>query len=394
MNKTFFALLLLIICMTSVSALGVTPARTTIGFNPGQEQTVKFTVVNSEYQDLNLLVYVRGDLNQSIRLSETEFTMSRDVESKELSYTFTLPEELSPGQHGAEIVVLQKPEGASVSEAFVGATVAVVTQLVVNVPYPGKYIVGSLNVINAQQNAETKLIVSLASMGREDVSATSAEFTIYDSSNNEVGKFNVNGIGVKSGQRGEIVGSWIARVPLGNYIAKAKITYDGSEINLQKEFVVGDETLELQQVNVPRFTLGGIAKFEMLIENKWSEPISGAYAQTQVFKENGDILADFKSPTYDIPPLNKSTFVSYWDTVGVEEGIYNTSVYMRYGSKYSLQNIQLKVTNNEIIALGLGFVISENTGGSSLVKILLIVIGILILMNIAWFLVLRKRLKK
>lgn len=374
-----------------ISALGVTPARTTIGFNPGLEQTVKITVVNSEYKDINLKVFVQGELNQSIVLSEREFSMSSSEESKDIYYTFTLPESLSPGTHNADIIILQDPQAASASEAFVGATVAVVTQLIVNVPYPGKYVVADLNVLNAEQNAQATFLMPVVSLGSEDIDSAYAKVDIFDSNNNKVDSFTTNSINVKTGARGEIVSYWVANVPLGKYTAKAVLNYDGNILNLEKTFAIGNETLELQQVTVPNFELGGIAKFEMLIENKWSEPIIGAYSETKVFKNDGNLLAEFKSPTYDLQALTKSIFVSYWDTAGVNEGTYNTSVFMKYGSRYSQQNIQLKVDRDEIIALGLGFVISEQGGRGKISNVIIIGVIILVLVNVAWFLVLRKK---
>ncbi len=387
--------ILFITVSSSASALGVTPARTTVGFEPGLERTVKFTVVNSEYKDMRLKIFVRGDLNESISVDEDEFELPANVESKEMEYTFTLPDSLGPGPHTADIIIYEIPEGAPASEAYVGASVAVITQLIVNVPYPGKYAQAQLNVINAQQNGQATFIIPMISLGDEDINNAHAIISIYDQSGDKIDQFQTESISLPAGGRGELVSKWYANVPLGRYLAKAHVIYSGGVIDLEKEFAVGNETLELKQVRVQNFQLGGIAKFEMLIENKWSEPIIGAYAQTQVFDQQKDIIADFKSPTYDIPPLSNSTFVSYWDTAGVEEGTYDTSVYMRYGSKFSQQNIQLRITEDEIVALGLGFVISENTrGGSNLVSVLVVVIVVLVLMNILWFMVLRKKLKK
>jgi len=31
----------------------------------------------------------------------------------------------------------------------------------------------------------------------------------------------------------------------------------------------------------------------MLVENKWSEPIKGAYAQTNIFDKSGKLMVDF-----------------------------------------------------------------------------------------------------
>ena len=161
------------------------------------------------------------------------------------------------------------------------------------------------------------------------------------------------------------------------------------------EFNVGSVELELQQIEVRDFKLGEIAKFEMLIENKWSDVMSGVYTETEVFNNDGEVMADFKSPTYELEPLSKEILISYWDTGGVHKGSYDASVYLRYGEKSSQKDVRLDVYEDRIDIIGLGFVISERgSKGNNLVIMLVISIGVLVLINLAWFLWIRKKLQE
>jgi len=69
-----------------------------------------------------------------------------------------------------------------------------------------------------------------------------------------------------------------------------------------------------------------------------------------------------------------------------------------YGEKSDKQDIKLEVLDNKINVIGLGYVISERTTGfelgDNLVLLLVIGIIILVLINVAWFLFLRRKLKK
>ena len=392
-----FGLVLLVSIFSSVSALGVTPARTIVDYSPGKEETISFSVVNTENKNMDIVVYVQGELNQSVYLQETSFSMSSSESSKQMSYTYRLPSSLRPGPHQADIVILQLPERGANGQAFVGAAVAVATQLVVNVPYPGKYAQSDLNIVNPGQGEEATFIIPVVSLGEQDLARVQANIDIYNRLGEKVASFNTAEVSVPSGQRSDIVSKWKADVPVGEYLAKATLIYDGETLTLEKQFTVGSATLELQQIQVRDFSLGEIAKFEMLVENKWSDRIVGVYAETQVYNKDNEVIADFKSPTYDIPSLEKSNIVSYWDTAGIRTGTYDTTVYLRYGDKSSQQNLQLKVEQSSITAVGLGFVISESSsrgGSGSIVTILVVVIVLLVLINLAWFLVLRKRLKK
>lgn len=404
MNKrillTGIVFLIGIFLVAGVSALGVTPARTTLNFEPGLQSTISFSIINSEHKDMNLVIYAQGSLNNSISLKENSITMSAGEESRQMSYDVSLPNQLPPGLNIGEVVILQLPGKSGASEAYVGAALAVVTQLYVYIPYPGQYAEAALNVINAEQGGDAILIIPVINRGKEDLSSVKANIDIYNKLNEKVASFNTVEIELLSGERTELVHKWKADVPVGSYRAVVTLIYGNNPpkiINLEKQFNVGTPDLELQQIEVKDFYLGDIAKFEMLIENKWSEQISNAYAQTQIFDKEGGIMADFKSAQQDIPALSKIMMVSYWDTAGVREGTYETKIFLRYGEKSSQKNLKVKVSQNSIEIIGLGYVISSEKpkpGSSNLVFILIIVIVVLVLINLLWFLFLRKRLRK
>ena len=199
-----------------------------------------------------------------------------------------------------------------------------------------------------------------------------------------------------SGERGEGSAVWNVDAPQGKYIAKAVVRYDGEKREIEKEFEIGEFVLDLKHIFVEDFVLGGIAKFNMIVENKWNEMIRSAYAEMRVYGNNFDELANLKSATYDIPAGEQTTMVYHWDTAGIEKGMYDANVILHYGGKKTQQDLQLDVQQDRINVIGLGYVISEAESGMSntLLVVLVTVIGVLVIMNVLWFLVFRKRLKK
>jgi len=397
-----YKLLMLIMMMAvllagQVAGLGITPGRTTIDYTPGAEKIVEFTVMNTEHQDMDLVVMVNGDLNQSVALSEVSFHMNADEDAKSLSYTLSLPSSLSPGQHGADITVVQLPSKSKTSEAYVGAVVGVVTQARVFVPYPDKYAEAALHIIGGGAEKAT-FVIPVVNKGSVDLVRVRATIDIYSGLNEKVETLHTNEVGVEVGGRGELAVKWDKDVPPGPYRAVVTVVYDEETIRLEGEFNVGTKELIIEQIEVPNFRLGEIAKFETLVENKWSEAISSAYVQMQVFDENQGVLADFKSATYNVEPLSKALLVSFWDTAGVEEGTYNADVILHYAKKSSTNKVQFDIADDELRVIGVGYVISsagkaKSEGMSSMTIILMVIIGVLVLINILWFLVLRKRLK-
>ena len=390
-------ILLLFVCVFMISsacALGVSPGRTTMDFSPGHRETVTFNVINSGTKDVKVVLVAQGDLADYISISSSAVSILAS-ESKSLSYSVNLPEKLSPGLQVGEVFIMEVPGSVGAGGSTVLATLAVVTQLYVNVPYPGKFAEADMVIYDANQGANVKFVFPVVSRGEFDLTDVKANVDVYNSLGDKIDSFKTESVGVPSGARKEIVYNWKADVSIGNYRASASLIYDDGTIPLEASFSVGSKELELQDISVKDFSLGEIAKMEMLVENRWSEPIKGAHIETRIKNDRGDVVSSFDSARYDIDALAKQTFVSYWDTAGVIAGDYQTEVSIKYGEKASKLNLEFQVSKNNLKVIGLGYVISEDDGeSSSLVVILVIIIVVLILVNLLWFLLLRKRLKK
>ena len=400
MKKFIFLTILVIFLLSNVAALGVTPARKTLDFSSNYQGKASFTIINSESKQFNLVIQTRGELANNIILNTRRVSLEATDKESTVEYTIELPSTLSPGLHIGEIVISESPEEITGEETVVGATLSVVTQVYVYVSYPGKYAEAKLNIKSANAGEDVSFIMPVVSMGEFDLVNVYANVDIFSGTNEKIDSFNTQSIQIKSGEKADIIHNWKADVPVGNYKAVATIIYDGETINLEDTFQVGGKLLELQQITVNNFQLGEIAKMELLLENKWSETIENIHTQMQIFSTTGDILADFNSPDTSIDPFNKKVLTSFWDTAGVRKGTYDTKVIIHYaGDKTVDTDLQLIVDDNRIDVIGLGYVLSEKGGAGfnvseNLVTILIIVIGILILLNILWFLILRRYLKK
>lgn len=395
MNKILIFVLMLILLSGTVLGLGVTPARTTMDFVPNHQESIDFTILNSEKKDLSLVLYARGDLESSISFVQDQISMTDLEESKTASYNINLPPNLSPGLHKTDIVVLENsPSAASGGQAHIGTVLGVATQLYVYVPYPGKYIDAELGIHGSPEKKQ--FIIGMVNRGKEDVNSVKAEIFIYDSSGNVVKDFETNEMSLAAGVKGELFYEWDVDISDGKYLAKAVLEYDGNEVLFEKEFEVGELILDLKQIFVENFVLGEVAEFNMIVENKWSEVITSAYAEMRVFDQDFSEIANFKSATYDIPPRSQETMIYYWDTQGIGADVYDANIIMHYAGKRTQQDLKLDVQPDKIEVIGLGYVISElpTRDSGSLVVILMTIIGVLVIANILWFLVFRKRMKK
>jgi len=396
MKKVILSLLIGIFMMSGVLGFGISPARTTLDFQAGMEKDISFDVINSEGEDISFVFLAQGDLAEYIFSDVSSGSILASEKSKSFSYSLKLPELLEPGLHKGEVVVMQLPDEGSGEGSQVLATLAVATQIYLYVPYPGKYANAKLYVYSANVGEVVKFVMPVTSAGEFDLTSVRANIDVYDKAGEIVDSFNVGPIAIPSGQQRELVYDWDADVPVGDYVAKVTVVYGDGTVSLEEKFSVGSEKLVLQEIWVDDFSLGEIAKLEMLVENKWSEKIGDVLIKTKILNDRGGIVSEFKSSDYDVGGFSKEVFVSYWDTAGVIEGDYDAEVSIKYGEKVSRENLKFEVSENELVVIGLGYVISadDGKGPGAIVVILMAAVVLLILMNLLWFLLLRKKLKK
>ncbi len=378
-----------------VSSLGVTPAQKIISYIPGTTSTLSFDIVNTEHKNLNLVILLQGELNKSISLYNVSEKIDATTGSKTINYQFTIPSGLKPGRHLGEILVLEIPSEEDRDSTFVSAVVGVITSVVVDVPYPGKYAETSLN-IAANKEGGFSFVIPILSKGDLNIVHAKAIIDIFTPLNEKVASLVSEEISVPSHERKELAIKWdAAGVQKGRYLAIANIIYDETSVRIEKEFSVGEQMLELKNVEVNDFALGEIAKFEFLLENTWSEIITSAYIQMQVFNEDGAVMTDFKSATYDIPSNENKLLAAFWDTDGVNKGNYDARAFVKFAEQSLQHDFKLEVSEDEINVVGVGYVIKNSSAKSSnsIVVILGVAIAVLVLLNLVWFLILRKKLK-
>jgi hypothetical protein len=386
-RNLFIAMLFVILLINNVHALGITPGRTTLDYVAGAEKEVAFSVLNSEHKNMQVFITVQGGLNKSVTLYDSVIDFLPSEESKQFKYKIKLPEEIAkePGLHEAEIVVMEIPK-AGAGATYVGATVAVVSQIYVNVTCPGKCIETDLNVLDAEQNTTATFIVPVYNRGKLGIGNVRAVIDIYTSLNEKVKTLETDIWPLEAGKRTELSAKWIIDVPSGNYLAKVTVFYDGESKSIEKQFVIGNEALSIESILVNNFQLGEIAKLQILVENKFSQELQSVFANLLVYNHDEQIMADVKSANENIPALSKKELIAYWDTVGVKEGEYSGKLMVNYGKKSTDKNLVLKVSENNLDIVGVGYAIRPQGGkGTDITTILLILVILLLIVNLAWF---------
>lgn len=400
-KKTLMICILIILFLSSVRSvypLGVSPSKKIIDFSPSLKEQVTLTLHNKEKKEFKADVMLRGDLSEYVKLSGSSIYFSADDLSKEFTYEVILPDHIDqPGMHNSEIIFKEVPLKKEGEEIFVEAQVAVVSELNVMAPYPGKYVEASLDIVSANVGEEVKFFLKVSNLGELDISKVKALFYIYDNENDLVTVVDTDEKQLKSTQRKEFVGRWDADVTMGHYRVKAVLDYDGMILNLDSSFMVGDFFLKLLDVSVDNFNLGDIAKFNVLVENLAGEDVKSMSAEITLFDQDNNKVADLKSVPEDISKISRKGLLLFWDTQNVEEGTYDGKIILRYGDKISEDYLKVHVFKDAIEVEIIGFTkITDSSDKTKLINfskdqyillsvLFLLVVGIILLILLKKF---------
>src|SRR3989344_5343507 len=148
MNKKLIWIIVTILIASAliheVSAIGITPGRTVLEFEPKMQKQITFSVVNTEHKDMKVLLKVDADkeLEKDIHLSAEFVEFKASEYSKDFTYTINMDRSSlgRPGDYKADIIAQELASLNDNSGKYVGVSLAVASQIVIRVPFPGKHV--------------------------------------------------------------------------------------------------------------------------------------------------------------------------------------------------------------------------------------------------------------
>lgn len=380
---------MLILLAEKAFALGVTPGKTSIDFEPGLERTVELTILNNDQKDLSLALNVEGELSKYISLSEKDISLSPSEGSKTVKYDIKLPESIGrPGTHETNII-LREAKSVTGEGVKIGASLAVISVLAVRVPYEGKY--AEANLFATDQEGETLFAIEIINYGNEDIEKAKATIDIYEG-DKKIETIQTDEKPVEQGTRKELIAKWKTVTP-GTYKAKAKISYDDKTIEAETEFQTGGFFIKLIDVAVKNFKLGGIAKFQILLENVANKKAEDTYTKMTLNDETGKNIMDVESQRTELQPEERKEVQAYWDTETVKKGEYNGKIALQSNNENWETPMSMEVQENDIkTRIGpTAMAVTETKTGYKTTPLIGLLVLALIGVNIGWYLYYKRK---
>lgn len=381
--------MMLLILASSVNALGAGPSRKVVNFASGLQE-YELRVINNEYKDLRAKIEFAGELAQYASVSSDFVYIPKDQNEQIIRYRLNLPAELKSGPHTLDIVVTELgDEGAGVQTLL-----RLISKLVVNVAYPDKYLEAKLLIDSADINEETVFNIQLFNLGSDDITDAHALIEVFALDGTKIAEFGSNSISLASGSSGKVAGKWFANVRKGAYQAVATVNYDGRQILLDSQFDVGKMNIEIKNVLVENFYLGGVAKFDIYLYNDWNYMLDDVYAQMRI-SQGGKIFVDTKTAPASISSGEVGKLEAFWQTEGINAGKYLVDLVVNYAGRVTQDVFEIDVQEEGIVTEFDRFtgraVSAQDDKIMNFTAMLVIGIAVLIALNIYMLIYLRRR---
>ena len=377
--------LVLAALLFAAGAMGLGIAPGDVELKPGESSA--FFIVNNENKDMDVILYAQGPLADRLMLSTNLVRLKSTDDTGQV--TVTAAAELKPGRHLIELVAMEVPE-AGAGETVIAARQAVISKVTILVPYPGKYAEAELVIPKKGEHEQLDFVVKVRNVGGEAITAQ-ARIDVFSPTNDLLASLMTDQKEVSAGGMREIVARYQNGLPVGKYYARATVSYGGQEIVLEETFEVGSMVVSIQGIFVRQFRLGQIAKFDILVESSWNEPIAGIFADMEIRDRYGKQLTRFKTAEKNLPAMGKDVLEAYWDTGNAEAGTYSAKVTLHFLGNNVEKAITLQVREDGIDIDLMPTMRAVETAPSARDSYIVVLVALSILVNIALFIIFARR---
>ncbi|MFH1399345.1 MAG: hypothetical protein ABIG95_04515 [Candidatus Woesearchaeota archaeon] len=396
MIKKVLWLVMALVLVSQCFALGIAPGHVDVVFESGLAHKVDLKLMNSDGKALNVVLYAEGELADQIVFKETMVSFAAGEKEKLTSYTYKLPERMEKqGLHITKIVAREVSKGQADVGVSMAASVAVISKLNVMVPYAGKYAEIKLFSPHFEPGKSSNFAIEVKNLGTDKILSGQIVVDVFGPTNNKLSSASSEIFSLDPKKKDVIVVPWMPDLGSGSYKAVATLIYDGMNAKDEQPFSIGESMIEILGISVRDFKLGGIARFEIMLESLWNQDIPGVYGDVTAKDASGKVYTTSRTASVDIGSYEKQTIEAYWDTKSVGAGDYKLDIVLNYLGKKSEQVFDIAVSLNEIRTTAFGKVVSAEEGQNSSVMqgiyVLTFMVVLLIIFNVVIFF---KKVKK
>ena len=339
--RIIFFCILFSISLFDVAALGISPIKSVI---TKINETYFFTIINSEHEDLDVVIYPEGEIADFIALSDTQLHFSPDEFSKKVY--FKLNPNTPPGSYFGKIVVQQAIPYFKIGDNIVTARVRLSHKVNVELPYPKKYIKASL--FSNIKNETVELGLRLRNLGEERIENVEAHIAVKEKERTLI-DFISEAAGLNPGEE-KILSKSFSRKIFGNGIYQfvSTVEYDESTIELLDKIVIGRPEIKLKY-HTKKLTRGKINKLYFYLYNDWNEKLDDVEIEFDVVR-NDEIIGSGKISKFSLLPKTINKICSFVEVpFHIKPGNYGLVIEIHEGNRTFKFDSDIVVKRNFLI---------------------------------------------
>jgi len=338
-KQAILILALILLNTTIVLGAGIGSNKLTyqVEFSPNKQVEFEYQLITTSSQTMDYELYTTNEdeiypVPPELRLNLTPYVRFEPIELKNIApktnprfkAIIQMPESFPiPGEHGVRACV---QEGTG-SGGMVGSRSGACGRIIINIPYPGKYLIIALTAQDTDLGATVPVELFLNNRGLEDIKEITGTLYVYDENDNLVKTVPLEKTGLLSRERKtqKIFIDTIGLKP-GEYRIKAEIKWDNGVEIKEAVFKIGAEKVELLEIT-KTYQNNTINPVEMKVKNNWNKKTENIYS---VIKVSGH---EIKTPTIELGAWQEGLLKTYWDTKGLEIGNYPAEITIHYNNK-------------------------------------------------------------
>lgn len=329
-----FLFLTVFFISSASAAIGVSPAKYEINFEPNLKQVLTFNFFGDG--DIPMDIYLEGDIKKYADLS-TKYLEGPGIVNVLLKLPSN-PDDLNPGNNRLLVGARQtSPPGVSVI-GTIGEMRAVIN---LKVPFPGKYAILEFTTANAKETEPIPMTFKIYSVGRESI-LTENKVEIFDFSNKKIDSVDIGRFIVHPNEIKDLSGYINStNYKAGSYKTKGITDFQEGKAEIESGFRLGELF-----VNISNYTTeiqrSIINKIDFNIESFWNDPLDNVYVTGTVLEYN----FTFKTPSTRLESFQKQTLTGFFDTAPIpieaKELKVNMTVYYADRSNEILGRLRFK----------------------------------------------------
>src|SRR3989344_6488028 len=332
------ALVSTLLMITSVVALGIGPAKTSIDYIGPETRDVTFNIFRERSEPYEVRLEKDGVLAPYITLDSSEILLSQDLVP--IPFTLRIPEGLPPGPNEGRIIVTEVA-GTVYGGQSVGVTsIRIPHKIIINMPYPDKYVMAEVNVKSDEDKVQLTSIVK--NIGSLPLANVKADYEIHERERS-IAVLSTQSTALEPLAAGSI-GAEIerSRLPNGEYEAATTIHFDDLSIELVKAFEVGEPTIILTNFD-HYFEPEEINPFAFEVYNDWNADVSDISMDIAISHPEKGPVTTLKTFTFVLKPRETKKIETYWDTRGLAEGDYDATITLYIGPRKVSKPVALSI---------------------------------------------------